>query len=103
MYFVFKYENRRMKPVKIVLRRGRSPRGRTKERVKLTKIYCSTYVNITMYFSIQILYANKTKPTKQKECTLQMGGLAGSGRGTALEMLGCQAFTEVCRHRHGQY
>jgi hypothetical protein len=39
MYFVFIYENRRMKPFKIVLRRKGGGRGRMMEHVNLTKIY----------------------------------------------------------------
>jgi hypothetical protein len=52
---VFLYENRRMKPVEIVLRRGR---GRMMERVNLRCIV-STYINITMYPPMQLLYVNK--------------------------------------------
>jgi hypothetical protein len=40
MYFVFIYENRRMKPVEIVLRMGDERKGRMMERINLTKIYC---------------------------------------------------------------
>jgi hypothetical protein len=40
MCFVFIYENRRMKPVEIVLRRGEEGRGRMMEGVNLAKIYC---------------------------------------------------------------
>jgi hypothetical protein len=58
MCFVFIYENRRMKPVAIVLRRGEVGRGRIMEGISLTKIYLSTYVNITVYPPVQILYAN---------------------------------------------
>jgi hypothetical protein len=45
------YENRRMKPVKIVLRRGEERRGRMMERVNLTKIYFKhvfKYVNVSL-------------------------------------------------------
>jgi hypothetical protein len=38
MYFVSIYENRRMKPVEIALRKGEKGRGRTMERVNLMKI-----------------------------------------------------------------
>jgi hypothetical protein len=51
MHFVSIYENRRMKPVEIVLRRegGREEgRGRMMEEIKLRYIV-STYVNIRMY------------------------------------------------------
>jgi hypothetical protein len=49
MYFVSIYENRKMRPVEIVLRKGEEGRGKTIEGVILTKIYLSTYVNTTMY------------------------------------------------------
>jgi hypothetical protein len=56
MYFVFICENKRMRPVEIVLsRRGG---GRRMERINL-KYIVSTYVNITMYPPVQLLYANK--------------------------------------------
>jgi hypothetical protein len=51
------YENRRVKPVKIVLIRGQG-RRRIMEGVNLSYIV-STYINIIMYSSIQLLYANK--------------------------------------------
>jgi hypothetical protein len=57
MYFVSIYENRRIKPVEIVPRLGER-RGRTIERVNLRYVV-STYINFTMYFPIQLLYANK--------------------------------------------
>jgi hypothetical protein len=41
-----KYENRRMKPVEVVLRRG-GGLGRTMGRVNLIKYVVSTYVNVT--------------------------------------------------------
>jgi hypothetical protein len=40
MYFVFIYENRRMKPVESVLRREEEGKGRTMEGLNLTKIHC---------------------------------------------------------------
>jgi hypothetical protein len=40
MYLVFRYENRRIKSVEIVLRREESRGGRKMEGVNLTKIYC---------------------------------------------------------------
>jgi hypothetical protein len=52
MYFVFIYENRRMKPVKIVLVEQRN-NGEGKSS------YVSTYENITMYPCEQLLYASK--------------------------------------------
>jgi hypothetical protein len=54
--FVFMYENRMRKPVKIILR-GEG-RGRMMEGVNLRCII-STYVNVTVYQSVQLLYANK--------------------------------------------
>jgi hypothetical protein len=57
IYFVSIYENRRMKPVEIVLRRE-GGRERTIEELNLRYIV-STYINITMYSSVQLLYANK--------------------------------------------
>jgi hypothetical protein len=58
MYFVFICENRRMKPVEMVPRRGRRRGKRTIEGVNLRYIV-STQVNITMYPPAQQLYANK--------------------------------------------
>jgi hypothetical protein len=52
--FLFIYENRRMKSVEIVLRKG-GRRRRMEGRIYLV----STYVNITMYPPVQLLYANK--------------------------------------------
>jgi hypothetical protein len=49
MCFVSIYENRRMKPVEIVLRsRGKEGKGRMMEEINLRYI-SSTYVNIIMY------------------------------------------------------
>jgi hypothetical protein len=42
MYFASIYENKRMKFIKIVLRRGEQRRRRTMERVNPTKIYFKT-------------------------------------------------------------
>jgi hypothetical protein len=67
MYFVFKYENRRMKPVKIFLRRGKGRRGRTMQGVNLRYVV-STYANIPRYLPVQLLYANKIfKKVKKKK------------------------------------
>jgi hypothetical protein len=55
MYLESIYENRRMKPVEIVLRRQK---GKRMEGVNLRYIV-STYVNIIMYLSAQLLNANK--------------------------------------------
>jgi hypothetical protein len=48
--FLFIYESRRMKPAEIVLRRGAWGKEIRMEEVNLTKIkiYCKSYVNITM-------------------------------------------------------
>jgi hypothetical protein len=49
------YENRRMKPVEIVLRRGKRGRGRMMERVNLIKIYCKhicRYHNVSLCTTI---------------------------------------------------
>jgi hypothetical protein len=40
MHFVFMCENRAMKLVRIVLRKGAEGQGRTMEGMYLTKIYC---------------------------------------------------------------
>jgi hypothetical protein len=41
MYFVYVSENRIIKPVEIILRRGRDgAEGRTKEGVSLNKVHC---------------------------------------------------------------
>jgi hypothetical protein len=47
MYFVSIYENRRMKPVEIVLRRERGKR--TIEGVNPTKIYCK---DVCKYYNV---------------------------------------------------
>jgi hypothetical protein len=52
--FIFIYESRRMKSVEIVLRKE-GERGRKMEAVNIKYI-----VNITMYPTVQLLYANKT-------------------------------------------
>jgi hypothetical protein len=57
MYFVVIYENRRMKPVEIVLRREEEGRRRMEE-VNLRYII-NTYINITVYPLVQLLYSNK--------------------------------------------
>jgi hypothetical protein len=54
MYFVFMYENRRKKPVEIILRRGRMMEG-----VNLTKIYCKHICKYHNASPVQMLYANK--------------------------------------------
>jgi hypothetical protein len=56
MYFESIYKHRKMKPVKIVLRRGS---GRKREndgggQISLRYIV-STYVNITIYFLVQLV------------------------------------------------
>jgi hypothetical protein len=55
MYVVSIYENRRLKPAEIVLRRGE---GRRMKVVNL-RYTVSSYVNITTYPPVQLLYANK--------------------------------------------
>jgi hypothetical protein len=54
MYFVFISENRRIKPVRIVLRRGR----RGKRGLTHLKYIVSTHVNNTTYPSVQLSYVN---------------------------------------------
>jgi hypothetical protein len=49
MYFAFIYENRRMKPVEIVLRREKGEEGEPWRRGISLRDTVSTYVNITMY------------------------------------------------------
>jgi hypothetical protein len=56
VYFIFIYENRRVKPVEIILIGGREKR--TMKGLNL-RFIISTYVNITMYTPVQQLYANK--------------------------------------------
>jgi hypothetical protein len=68
--FVFIYENRRMKPVEIVLRRWGRERRRTMKGVNLRSIG-SMYVNITMYSPVQLLYTNKIKKFKFWKYTLK--------------------------------
>jgi hypothetical protein len=52
------YENRRMNPVEIVLRKEGGGRGRIIEGVNLSYTV-STYVNITIYLLVQLIYVNK--------------------------------------------
>jgi hypothetical protein len=40
MHFAYIYENRRMKPVEIVLRRKEGGREKTREEANPTRIYC---------------------------------------------------------------
>jgi hypothetical protein len=47
MYFVFIYENRRIKPVEIVLRKGEQ--RRENDGGSKSKMYLSSCVNITVY------------------------------------------------------
>jgi hypothetical protein len=47
-----------MKLVEIVLRRGEGKEGEENGGGK-SKTYVSTYINITMYPPVQLLYANK--------------------------------------------
>jgi hypothetical protein len=57
MYFVFIYENRRMKLVEIVLRRGKRE---MMEGINLIYIV-NTYANITMYLLVQLLHAKEKR------------------------------------------
>jgi hypothetical protein len=67
VYFLFMYENRRMKPFKIVLRKGKGGRGRMMKEVNLRYIY----VDICKYhIVVQLLYANK-KEMKRKNSILK--------------------------------
>jgi hypothetical protein len=55
MYFASIYENRRMKPVEIVVRRGERNWEKMMEEVNLTKIYCKhiwKYHDVFPYTSI---------------------------------------------------
>jgi hypothetical protein len=55
MWFVYIHENRRMKPVEIVLRRGEEGRGRMMEGVNLTEIHCKhicKYHSVSLYITI---------------------------------------------------
>jgi hypothetical protein len=54
---VFLYENRTMKPVEIVLRRGERW-GRMMEGVNL-RYFVNAYVNLTIYPPVQLLYVKK--------------------------------------------
>jgi hypothetical protein len=58
MCFIAIYENRRMKAVEIFVRRGRGENRERLSRITLRYIV-STYVNITVYPSVQLLNANK--------------------------------------------
>jgi hypothetical protein len=55
---IFVYENRRMKPVEIVLRCGGNKGERQRGQNKLSYI-ASTYINVTMYSLVQLLYTNE--------------------------------------------
>jgi hypothetical protein len=57
MYFILAYENRTMKPVEIIVRRGRRDEGMM-QGVNLRYVV-STYVNgtMTMYPPVQLSYA----------------------------------------------
>jgi hypothetical protein len=48
-----------MKPFEIVPRRRKGKRGRMMERLIQLRYILNTYVNITMFPSVQLLYANK--------------------------------------------
>jgi hypothetical protein len=59
MYFVFIHENRKMKLVEIVLRRGESGSRTMMMEINLTKIYCMLTCKYQNVSPIQLLYANK--------------------------------------------
>jgi hypothetical protein len=67
MYFLSIFENIRMKPIEIVLRRGEKGRGRMMEGVNLTKIHCKHICKYHNISPVQLLYANKSfkKNTRQ--------------------------------------
>jgi hypothetical protein len=71
MYFVSIHENRRMASGEIVLRRGEGERGRTMERVNLRNTV-NTYVNITTYPPVQLLYANKIIKKNKNIATIHL-------------------------------
>jgi hypothetical protein len=59
VYFVSIYENRKMNPTEIVLKRDEGKEGEQwREQIQLRYIL-NTYVNITMYSPLQLLYAKK--------------------------------------------
>jgi hypothetical protein len=57
--YLFIYENRRMKPVQIVLRRRGGRKGKMMKGTNLIKYIVSTYVHITMHPPVKLVYANK--------------------------------------------
>jgi hypothetical protein len=57
MYFVFMYENRRMKPVEIILRRERETRENSVG-LNLAKRYCKHICKYHSAFPVQLLHAN---------------------------------------------
>jgi hypothetical protein len=63
IYLISIYENRRMKPAKIVPRRGIGVRRKNYKGVNLTKIYCKhicKYHNISTYnYCMLIIIKNK--------------------------------------------
>jgi hypothetical protein len=59
MYFVSICENRRMRSIEIVLRRGEEKRGRTMERVNPTEIYLKHICKYYNVYLIPLLYTNK--------------------------------------------
>jgi hypothetical protein len=70
------YENRAMKPVATVLRRGwkeMKERRMEGERVNLRYVV-STYVNVTTFFPVQLSHA-KTKQNKTQHCLWHKGPL----------------------------
>jgi hypothetical protein len=79
MYFVFIYENRRMKPVEVDLRRGRGEN-----------------VNIIMYPSVQLLYANriiKNKNFKMVLAKVKLSSKKEIGCGPASQWFGAKIYS----------
>jgi hypothetical protein len=68
MYIVFIYENRRMKLVEIVLRRGEEGGGRQMEGVNL-KIHCKYRWKCHNVSPPLLLYANLKKANKREQNT----------------------------------
>jgi hypothetical protein len=67
MCFVPIYENRRMKPAEIFLKWGGDRgRGRMMEGYIQQRYISNTYVNITMYPPVQVLFASNIIKNKRK-------------------------------------
>jgi hypothetical protein len=59
MSFLYLHENRTMKPVEIVLKRGAGGWGKILEGVNLIKIYCKHICKCHNEPHVQLIYANK--------------------------------------------